>query len=133
MNSRKRNRLKGFDYSSGYSYFVTICIYNNLNNLHLLSEIISEQSVLSASGKMIETWWLELENKYNDVILDEYIIMPNHMHGIIIINEPVGDNLRVIPKEINSVEDDLRACLAEQSEERFPRKRRTGTQACPYA
>jgi putative transposase len=104
MNTRKRNRLSGFDYSKGYAYFVTICIHDNL---HLLSEIINEQSVLSESGKMIESWWLELSNKYDDVILDEYIIMPNHIHGIIIINDSVVDGLRVVPNEITSVGDDL--------------------------
>lgn len=104
MNKRKRNRLSGFDYSKGYAYFVTICIHDNL---HLLSEIINEQSVLSESGKMIESWWLELGNKYDDVKLDEYIIMPNHIHGIIIINDSVGDALRADPNEITSVGDDL--------------------------
>ena len=36
------------------------------------------------SGKMIEKWWLELENKFTDIEIDEFVIMPNHVHGIII-------------------------------------------------
>jgi REP element-mobilizing transposase RayT len=49
---------------------------------------------------MINKWWLELENKFKQIKLDEHIIMPNHMHGIIIINESsVGDDLRVVPQD----------------------------------
>lgn len=99
MKNRKGNRLKDFDYSSNHGYFVTICVHNHRN---LFAEIKSEDSVLSPSGKMISKWWMELENKFPEIVLDQSIIMPNHIHGIIFLfNEhPVGDDLRVVPKNI---------------------------------
>ncbi|MBZ0201506.1 MAG: transposase [Ignavibacteria bacterium] len=106
MKFRKRNRLKGFDYSSNNGYFVTICVHNHH---HLFAEIKNEESVLSASGTMISKWWGELDDKFPEIVLDQFIIMPNHIHGIIFLfNEHlVGDDLRVVP-ENKPVPDDLR-------------------------
>ena len=52
--------------------------------------------MLNNTGKMIEKWWWELKNKFTEIELDEYMIMPNHFHGIIII---VGVDLCVNPND----------------------------------
>jgi len=53
--------------------------------------------ILNDAGKMIGRWWNELKNKYANIEIDEYVIMPNHFHGIINIVETVGADLCVCP------------------------------------
>lgn len=94
---RKILRLKDFDYSTEGAYFVTICT-NNLEDY--FGKVIHEEMVLNRPGKMIEEWWKKLERKYEEVILDEFIVMPNHLHGILMIVRDilVGTDPRVRPK-----------------------------------
>jgi len=76
--------LKEYDYSQPWEYFVTICVHNRES---LLSEIKNGKMELNIAGQIIEKWWLELPHKFSNIKIDEYIIMPNHLHGIIIIVE----------------------------------------------
>ena len=92
IHHRKSIRLKGYDYSKAGAYFVTMCIQERKC---LLGNISDEKMILNNAGIMIDKWWWELRNKFNDVELDEYIIMPDHFHGIVFI---VGADLRVCPK-----------------------------------
>jgi len=78
---RRSIRLKGYDYSQNGAYFITIC---NQNRECLFGEIIGQKMILNDVGKMIDYQWNELQNKFNNIQLDEYIVMPNHFHGIII-------------------------------------------------
>ena len=79
---RKSIRLKNYDYSSNGYYFVTICTQNREK---LFGEIVGA----SLSGrpnnpdKIITKWLLELENKFKGIKIDEYVVMPNHIHFII--------------------------------------------------
>ena len=83
MNVRKANRLKDYDYSRNGFYFVTIC---TKNRKQYFGEIKNEEMVLSDCGETAENLWLEIPNHFGDIKLDEHIIMPNHVHGIIIID-----------------------------------------------
>ncbi len=85
-------RLKGYDYSQTGAYFVTICTQNREC---LFGEILNVEMVLNNAGRMIEKWWLELNRKFLTVETEEYVVMPNHFHGIIVI---VGADLRVCPE-----------------------------------
>jgi len=91
---RRSIRLKGYDYSSCGAYFITICTHKKEN---IFGEIHNGQVLLNDTGKIANKYWLEIPSHYPNVILDSYIIMPNHIHGIIhIINDcnipPVGAN-----------------------------------------
>ena len=79
---RKSIRLKNYDYSSNGYYFVTICVQNREK---LFGEIVGATLCGRPNNpdKIITKWLLELENKFNDIKIDEYIIMPNHIHFII--------------------------------------------------
>ena len=97
MNTDKRNRkslrLKDYDYSQPGYYYVTLCVQNR----ECLFGYIKEGKMeFSDAGKMIQKWWCELTNKYPTLELDTFQIMPNHIHGILII-QPVGANLCVRP------------------------------------
>lgn len=83
INNRRSIRIKDYDYSQEGAYFVTICTQNGLL---LFGEIVDDKIKLNNAGNMINHWWQELPQKFTNIELDEYIIMPNHMHGIIIIN-----------------------------------------------
>ncbi len=76
-------RLQGYDYSSDGAYFVTICVKNGEC---IFGEIKNGIMGLNRLGCVVNNFWLETLNNYKNVQLDDYIIMPNHFHGIIIIN-----------------------------------------------
>jgi len=81
---RKNLRLKNYDYSKVGLYFITISVQNKLC---LFWEIKDNKMNIFESGKMIEKYWLELENKFENVRLHNFVIMPNHFHGILEIVE----------------------------------------------
>ena len=77
-------RLAGYDYSQTGIYFVTICCYQKQ---HFFGEINNGHIALSPIGRMAKQYWLEIPKHYPNIKLDEYIIMPDHIHGLInIIN-----------------------------------------------
>ncbi len=84
IHRRKNLLLKGHDYSRPGYYFITICTQHRFN---LSGDVVNGVMVLNDAGKTIDKWWKELENKYNNIELHNYIIMPDHMHGIIRIME----------------------------------------------
>ncbi len=75
-------RLKEYDYSQEGSYFITICIHERL---HLLGNVVNGKMVLNDAGIMVERQWRELINRFVNINLGNYVIMPNHLHGIITI------------------------------------------------
>jgi len=80
-------RLQNWDYSSNGYYFVTIC---TKDRKHYFGEITNNEMRLSEIGKIAQKYWLEIPNHFLFVILNEYKIMPNHIHGILIINKMVS-------------------------------------------
>ncbi|MCK4635355.1 MAG: transposase [Candidatus Moranbacteria bacterium] len=99
---RKRNRLENYDYSQNGYYFVTIC---TKDKKYFFGEIKDGEMVLNDYGKIAKKCWLDLPNHYVNCQLDEFIFMPNHMHGIVIIdndivesdNFVVGNGLKPFP------------------------------------
>ena len=87
---RRSIRLQGYDYSQAGVYFVTICVQHRL--------CLLEDTAVSA---MIQTWWEKLPEKFPMVILDVFVIMPNHIHFIIIIDHNVGAHPRVRPEPVH--------------------------------
>ncbi len=88
IHHRRSIRLKGYDYLQAGLYFITICTQNRL---HFFGEIQNGEMVLNDAGMMINTVWDEIPIYYNGFNLHEFVVMPNHVHGIIqIIPNPVG-------------------------------------------
>ncbi len=73
-------RLGHWDYSCPGLYYVTIC---TKNMICCLSEIKNDKVYFSEIGKVVFKCWLEIPKHFNNIILDDWIIMPNHLHGII--------------------------------------------------
>jgi putative transposase len=84
MRQRKSIRLKEYDYSQPGEYFITICTHDHE---YLFGEIVKGEMQLNEIGKIAEEEWLKTAIIRPDVELDAYVIMPNHIHGIIIIND----------------------------------------------
>ena len=76
--------MKNFDYSSAGCYFVTICTWKKEV---LLGAIDNSHICLSEVGLLVKDCWKEIPKHYDGVSLDEYVVMPNHLHGILRINE----------------------------------------------
>ncbi len=76
-------RLKDWDYSTPWWYYVTI---NTKNHHDYFGEIIDGKLILNPLGKIADLFWNEIPNHYKNAELDYYVIMPIHIHGIIIIN-----------------------------------------------
>lgn len=79
---RRSIRLKNYDYSQPGAYFITICTHNRQC---LFGEIVNGEMVLNEYGEIAKQCWLEIPVHFPHVQLDEFVIMPNHVHGIIIV------------------------------------------------
>ncbi len=77
---RRSIRLKGFDYTQEGAYFVTICTQNQAC---LFGEIVNEQMRLNDVGEVADICWRAIPEHFPRVVLDAFVIMPNHVHGII--------------------------------------------------
>ena len=86
---KRKNSLRkiNYDYSTPGKYFIT---FNTWQKRHTLGKIINGEMQLNDYGKMIELTWLDLINHNSNITLDEFIIMPNHFHGIIILKRQNG-------------------------------------------
>ena len=82
IHHRRSIRLKGYDYSLAGAYFVTIDTYQHEQ---LLGEITLGEMKLNASGLIVHHTWVDLPNHYPNIELDTFCIMPNHIHGIIVL------------------------------------------------
>jgi putative transposase len=84
MRKRKLNRKRGYDYSGVGAYFVTVCV-KNMNRA--FGKIHNGIMVLNEWGLIADSYWHEIPTHYRNIRLDEWIIMPDHIHGIIWIGE----------------------------------------------
>ena len=88
MRGRRSIRLRGYDYSHTGAYFVTVV---TRHRLCLFGDVADGEARLNHLGRLVEDAWQRLEARYPYVILDEYVVMPNHLHGVIVITD-VGHN-----------------------------------------
>jgi REP element-mobilizing transposase RayT len=97
---RRSIRLKRYDYAQQGAYYVTICVGKHVcrgasrsaltNETHnVFGHVENGKMVLNDIGRIIRDSWLWLANQYNYVNLDEYIVMPNHVHGIVFLTGPI--------------------------------------------
>jgi REP element-mobilizing transposase RayT len=84
---RKSIRLQGYDYTQAGAYFVTIATYQREC---LFGDVVNDEMRLDDFGKIVQWEWLDLPKRFRYIELGAYIVMPNHVHGILIFREPVG-------------------------------------------
>jgi REP element-mobilizing transposase RayT len=76
-------RLPNRDYSANGWYFITICTHQRQ---HFFGDVVNGQMYYSPIGEIAQKYWSDIPNHFDFVYLDVYVIMPNHIHGIIVIN-----------------------------------------------
>ena len=87
IKNRKLNRLKGYDYSTPGYYFVTI---RTKGKHDYFGKLEDEKVILNKFGKTVKKFWMLIPDSFKNVVLDEFIIMPDHIHGIIILESMSG-------------------------------------------
>jgi REP element-mobilizing transposase RayT len=102
IHNRRSIRLQGYDYSLSGAYFLTICTYKKE---HVFGEIVNGEIKLNLIGQYALQQWNKIPQRFPIVELEEFIIMPNHIHGIIIIRNGRCEGLDYGPP--NSKRDSL--------------------------
>ncbi len=115
MNKGRRSiRLKEYDYSRSGCYFITICTNGHKN---LFGKIENNKTILNRYGEIVEYEWLRTGQIRDNIVINEYIIMPNHIHGIIKIENPTTVGARcfvptrrgtmLVPNSQNTIKPDI--------------------------
>ena len=99
VHHRHSMRLDGYDYSQEGWYFITICTQDRR---YMFGEMVKYRVRLNDAGLMIESWWRKLTDKFPVVRTDEYVVMPNHFHGIINVGATPCDRLGIVSTDNES-------------------------------
>jgi len=91
---RSRKRLPGFDYRLPGPYWVTICLHERIPRFGVVRE---DGVVLTPAGQMVEDAWRSLPAMFPSVELDAFIVMPDHLHGILSLNDGMTFELSTLP------------------------------------
>ncbi len=92
-------RLQNWNYRWDGSYFITIC---TKNREHFFGEIVNGKMNLSNIGVLADIFWHEIKNHAKNIKLDAFVVMPNHIHAILILNGGyIDDEINTDPGEIN--------------------------------
>lgn len=97
-------RWQNWDYRNAGAYFITIC---TKDRLYHFGNIVDGEMQLSDAGKLAEKYWLEIPNHFKNTRLGEFVVMPNHVHGILILMDvfdPVGTLQCNVPTGSKTVE-----------------------------
>jgi len=84
IHHRTSIRLKGYDYSKAGAYFITICCEDRC---HRFGKVSDNEMILNKSGTIAYNEWINLADRFPNFELDVFQIMPNHMHGIIVLSD----------------------------------------------
>lgn len=92
-------RLPNRDYAANGWYFVTICTQNRAC---FFGDVIDRQMQLSTVGKIAQQFWAEIPNHFTHIYIDAYVIMPNHVHGIVVIDRPPTTSSIIAPNPVET-------------------------------
>lgn len=92
LQHRRSIRLRDYDYAANGAYFVTLCTHEKTCRF---GAVVDGEMQLNESGEMVRDEWLRTAEVRPQVVLDAFVIMPNHLHSIIMIDHPVGATRRV--------------------------------------
>jgi len=96
----KSTRAPWWNYSWNGTYFLTICTEKHISYFGLIK---GEKLIATKSGKKAEEYWLEIPKHFPFVKLDEYVVMPNHIHGLITLSKPSGKNQTITSEDIEKI------------------------------
>jgi putative transposase len=125
IHNNRSIRLQGYDYSQDGLYFITICLQNRL---HLFGDVVDGNMVFTDAGSIAIQCWMDIPKHFPNTILHQYIIMPNHVHGIIQILNNASDNItnkinqfqKIIPRSIGSIVRGFKIGVTKWFRNKFP-------------
>ncbi len=89
IHHRRSIRLKDYDYSNEGMYFITICCDKREDKF---GDIINNKMIMNELGNIAQTQWQELTTRFSHITLGEFVVMPNHFHGILIIENVLNSD-----------------------------------------
>jgi len=99
--SHRSIRLAGYDYSQNGAYFITIC---TKMRIPLFGEIIDGEMILNDCGNVVISSWRDIIKHFSNVGIDEFTVMPDHIHGIIVLDR--GTACRAENEDIKDFNND---------------------------
>jgi REP element-mobilizing transposase RayT len=87
---RRSIRLPGYDYSQSGVYFITVCVNGHE---HLFGRINNKKMILNLYGQIVHSKWIDIPKHFENAHLDVFQIMPDHLHGIIILTHHTDDGV----------------------------------------
>jgi hypothetical protein len=106
LHHRQSIRLRGYDYTQQGAYFVTICTYERVC---LFGDVMNGVLQFSRFGEIAIRCWQAIPEHFQDVHLDEFIVMPNHVHGILVLTDnskdtalSLGARPKLVPLQSNN-------------------------------
>ena len=91
IHPRRSMRMDRYDYTQAGIYFVTIVAQARLS---LFGEVVGDEMRLNDAGEMVHKAWERLSCRFPGIEIDTFVVMPNHIHGIIVVNQPVEARTR---------------------------------------
>ena len=95
-------RLPDYDYAGSGKYFITVC---TRHRIPCFGEIVDREMRLSPMGEIVARFWMDIVYCFPDTYLDEFQIMPDHVHGIIVMDRSVTNT--VIVQDMDELDDNL--------------------------
>ncbi len=86
LPDRHTTRFRGYDYTSPGAYFITIC---SAKGIECFGRIHRHEMLLNPFGQIAHDCWMEIPNHHPHILLDEFVVMPNHAHGVLWITERI--------------------------------------------
>jgi len=127
---RRSIRLKGYDYSSEGAYYVTIMTQGRES---LFGEIVDGEMRINEYGEIVQKWWNEIPIHFPNVQLGAFVMMPNHIHGIIFITtERRGEVVSPLEDPNNNIQDAYVDETFNLGRETLPLRKRTLGQIVAY-
>jgi len=100
MKQRRELRLREYDYSQNGAYFVTICTQNReklFTDTSNFTAVGADRCVRPFSAEIAEFWLLEIAKHFDNVFIDKYVVMPDHIHFILRIDAPLSEGGHIGP------------------------------------
>ena len=113
IHHRRSIRLKGYDYSKAGAYFITICCDDRL---HRFGKILDHKMILHQLGTIAYNEWISLSERFSNFELDVFQIMPNHMHGIIVLKDIDLDKTLRAMVAVAQDENEVNRAIAEEED-----------------
>jgi putative transposase len=124
LPQRRSIRMAHYDYTQGGAYFITICIDRKQC---VLGMIHNEQMICNKLGSIAERCWLAIPQHFPNATLDEFVIMPNHLHGILFLTDPLlprvgaqhaapaADKVRVVAGSVGAIVRSFKSEVTKQA------------------